>query len=401
LLVFVRHSILPWYRAVDYGYHQTPDLTSFLRLPVIRVLYSGPNVPIFLVVSGYVISLKPLSCAHKGDQHLALESLASSTLRRGFRVFGPPLFMTFVVMLLTQLGMFDFPYATMPGHVPTHPQRASSLMAQFYAWGAFIHQDLLNPWKWSTGRFVYGPHLWTVPLQFRCSMVLSISLVSLTPVRPPLRMLLLPMMVIACFLGGRWDVALYLYGMLLAEIDISWRKSGIEDVSMCGSRSRMRGQHGNVQAMTMGACLILGLYFASFPRHSGPKASFGYGWTDWISKDYHYWHALSAVFLTLFLGQCQMAQSMFLTDLAQYLGRRSFSIYILHEPLLHVFGFRAVDILWRLTGKHTSLGYNCGVACAMILTLPILLWAADVFQRIIDEPWGRLVNAAERRSRAA
>lgn len=399
LLVFIRHFILPWYSAVDYGFHQTPETTSILRLPIIRALYSGPNVPIFLVVSGYVISLKPLTYLHQGNQHLAWESLASSTLRRGFRMLGPPLFTSFVVMILIRLNMFDFPYATMPGHIPTHPERASSLLMQLNDWAAFLHQDLLNPWKWSTGKFVYGPHLWTVPLQFRCSMVLFLCLVAFGRVRSKLRLFSAPLLVFVCFLSGRWDVALSLYGMFLADLDVSLRGKGVQNLLGKGERLPMRRRYWNIKTLTTGACLMIGLYFASFPRHSGPRATFGYGWTHWITADYHYWHALSAIFLTLFLGQCTTAQKIFSGQFTQYLGRRSFSLYIVHEPLLHVFGFRVVSIFWRMTDQNTKLGYNCGVAFALIVTLAILLWISDIFQRVIDEPWGRLVDTLERGSR--
>lgn len=130
-LVFVRHFLLPWFPNLDHGFGQEVKDESLFQLPIIRILYSGPNVPVFMIVSGYIMSLKPISLSKERKLSLAWESLASSTFRRAFRIFPLPLFSSFIVMLLVQLGMFDYPYATLPGHIPTHPQRLERVLQQF------------------------------------------------------------------------------------------------------------------------------------------------------------------------------------------------------------------------------------------------------------------------------
>lgn len=60
----------------------------FIRLPIIRILISGPAlVAIFFVVSGYAISHKALKLSHKGRYADVGISLFSSVFRRHTRLF--------------------------------------------------------------------------------------------------------------------------------------------------------------------------------------------------------------------------------------------------------------------------------------------------------------------------
>lgn len=60
----------------------------FIRLPIIRLLISGPpQVYIFFVVSGYAISHKALKLVHQGRAADAGTSLFSSIFRRHPRLF--------------------------------------------------------------------------------------------------------------------------------------------------------------------------------------------------------------------------------------------------------------------------------------------------------------------------
>ncbi|KAB8276945.1 acyltransferase 3 [Aspergillus minisclerotigenes] len=398
LLVFVRHFLLPWFPRLDHGFGQEIGDESLFQLPVIRILYSGPNVPIFLIVSGYLVSLKPINLMREGKSSLVWESLASSTFRRAFRIFPTPLFSSFIVMLLVQLGMFDYPYTSLPGHIPTHPKRLQGIIQQFLDWLRFVFYDLTNPWTWSTHLpFAYGAHLWTIPLQFRCSLVLFVTMLGLLQLSISSRTLALLSLTVFTLTHGRWDVALYLGGMGLAEYDLARRqKATVLPPSPISRDGRL------IRCLSFLGWLILlgsGLYLSSFPRYRGITSATGYQWLYNLTNDYHYWHAYGATLLVCYTGHSQTSQWLFTRGWAQYLGRLSFCLYVVHEPLLHVLGYRSVELAWRLTGNDTPSMYHLGIAAGFLMTTPVLLWLADLLCYWVDRPIGNMVQWIERTSK--
>ncbi|KAG4289894.1 hypothetical protein FPRO06_04716 [Fusarium proliferatum] len=99
-LVFLRHFLLPWEEGLDTGFGQNGNM-SFIKLPIIRLVYAGPTVPIFFIVSGFVLAYKPLKLIHKKDYDALGLYTMSSVLRRPFRLFLPPLVSTFIVAIAT------------------------------------------------------------------------------------------------------------------------------------------------------------------------------------------------------------------------------------------------------------------------------------------------------------
>jgi hypothetical protein len=68
---------------MDYGYGQGENRGLF-QLPIFRLFYSGPPmVAIFFVISGFALSLKPLSLIRVEDWEQSLHTMASLIFRRG------------------------------------------------------------------------------------------------------------------------------------------------------------------------------------------------------------------------------------------------------------------------------------------------------------------------------
>lgn len=164
-IVFVRHFLLAWEKDLETGYGQNND-TSLLKLPIIRLFYSGPTVAIFFIVSGYVMSYKPLKLIRKREYSALGGTMISSVFRRGVRLFLPPMVTTCFVAVAVYLGLYNAPYDQMPGASPRHPERFDSLFSQLRDWLRFVSVDLTHPWSWKSPRSEYDSHLWTIPIQF-------------------------------------------------------------------------------------------------------------------------------------------------------------------------------------------------------------------------------------------
>ncbi|KAF5978684.1 acyltransferase [Fusarium coicis] len=215
-LVFLRHFLLPWEEYLDTGFGQNGN-TSLIKLPIIRLIYGGPTVPIFFIVSGFVLAYKPLKLIHKKDYNTLGLHTMSSVVRRPFRLFLPPLVSTFIVAIAVSAGLYTDPYQDMPGWVPRHPERLGSLWAQVEDWMRFVVVDLTHPWSWKSPMSDYDSHLWTIPIQFRASMIVYLSILALARARVWIRWAALVFLCLYSLQQGRWEMYLFFAGVLLAE----------------------------------------------------------------------------------------------------------------------------------------------------------------------------------------
>jgi len=102
-IVFLGHyteETLGWY-SEPYGFYEDRAPSSPLQLPFVRVLYSPrPMVHIFFIISGYVLSYKPLKQIHYQQLSALTTTLSSSVFRRALRLFLPSI-ITMLIMALT------------------------------------------------------------------------------------------------------------------------------------------------------------------------------------------------------------------------------------------------------------------------------------------------------------
>lgn len=395
VLVFIRHFLLPWQEHMDYGYGYR-GYNGLLRLPYLRLLFAGPLVPMFFILSGYVLSKKTLRLSNSPEpswEAIAL-SLAGSTFRRGLRLFLPPILSTFGVMLLLRAGLFSFPYDTMPGRVPEHPVISNTIVKQLIDWGYFITFEMANPWRWDSGDLVYGPHLWTIPISFKGSLVTFLMCLALLRVKSFVRLSIITMATVHAVLVGRWDMSLFLGGMLLSGLDVHQTAPSHIPYPVSLDTGRLT----TIKASSL-ALLLFGGYIGSFPRynHLGQCVT-GYQTLCKLTTDYHYWHAIGAFFLILAIWRERSLQWLLNTPIAQYFGKISFSMYIIHEPFLHVFGFFTVPFFWSITGNGTYLQYQLGLVLGMGTTMVLLVWFADLFCRHVEDSCERIAVLVEKRS---
>ncbi|KAI1842113.1 hypothetical protein JX266_011646 [Neoarthrinium moseri] len=393
LLVFIRHFSLPWQQHVDYGYGHE-GYNGFLRLPFLRLAFSGPLTPVFFIVSGYVLSAKSLELSRKKAWEPLALALAASTFRRALRLFLTPVLSTFMVMVLVHFNCFSFPYGHMPGKQPVHPIALGSFRAQFLQWGEFVMNELTNPWRWDIPKLEYGPHLWTIPVSFKGSLVVFLACLALIRTKGVTRLGLLMLGISSALLHARWDMAPFLGGMLLCELDIR----DTERLNRLKDLNRAVPQSHRILRRAFGlTCFIFGLYLGSFPRanHMGTACVTGYQWSCLITSNYRYWHCISAFLIMFGISRDKMLQWPMKTAVALYLGNVSFSVYIIHEPFLHLFAFHLVPFFRRWTGDASEVRRQAGFLVAMLFSAFWLFWLADLFKRHIEERCARLAGWVE------
>lgn len=374
LIVFISHFLDPFQTGKRFGYGYEEGNFWFLQLPIIRLLYSGvPMVAIFFIISGYALSHKPFLLIRSGSWGQFSDTMASATFRRGIRLFLPTLATTFLVMLSARLGFEDFAgYSTLPGVIEPRPRRFRSHYDQFADWCHFIIAELTNPWVWQIHDYAYDSHLWTIPIEFRASIILFLFLTCISRFKRRVRLAISCALWVYCMWCDKWPVALFICGMCLADVPLD-------------SRPPLQRTKSYGRLFYTLPLLILGLFLLSFPIRNSSKTP-GYIWLSMVTPNYTNWHTIGAMLALWMLNNSVELQKVFTTSFSEYLGKISYAMYLVHGPTLHSFGYGTVSFIWSVFGKETVMQYQGGLFLGFLLVAPVVFWWSDVFERLVDRP---------------
>jgi peptidoglycan/LPS O-acetylase OafA/YrhL len=402
-MVFNFHFLFTYTHKTMMGWGLGGENWGIHQLPIIHMVISGHvMVTIFFVISGYVLSHKPLKLLHSNSWERAFHTLASSTFRRGFRLYLPSIAGLFCVLVAVRLGLFHYSTmvreegSTIRGINEQHPPIYHSLGRQIFDWYLTV-VHLMDPWNWNLFYNSYNPHLWTIPVEFRCSILLFLTLLTTSKLRPRSRLCSVFALILFCVRWGRWDVVLFLSGLMLAEIDLL---CGLWDsipshvaISRRGHRQidyRPRGPSASNRRSLWLFIFVVGLYIASSPN-SAPSKTPGYRLLSLLTprtypEPHRFLQTIGAIIIVASINHSPALQRAFTNSVAQYLGRISFAFYIVHGPILHSLGYSLMPNIWLITGKETDAQFCFGLLIGYAICLPVSIWAADMFWRGVDVP---------------
>ena len=433
LIVCIYHFLLPYLPGIDYAYG-SPGHPSILQFPILRLLYTGgPMVYIFFVLSGYVLSRAPLRMArmHAPPEQI-LAKLTSSCFRRWIRLFVPCVAVYVFVVIQIQMGMYSNWWHTDANKL--HPSERIYLHQPAYqnvfecmifAWTDFV--ALSNPFVWSRYWSHISPPLWTIPVEFRCSMVVFTLVLALWSVEPIWRAaVFIPALSVYTLLIARAEVAAFCAGMLIAEISIveeqkllrNLPSQQIESGAGATAKSKASGsRRGDIMnaGRQLGWVLVLvtALCLLSFPDH-GASTTPGYQLLQLIIPTaYHpdhenyiprecipseFWFAIAAALLVFAVEHMPSVQRVLCTSVVQYLGHISFALYLVHRLFHRTLGVWLVMALQDRVGGSGEAGTRHSVLLlgAGLVELPFVVSAADLMWRFADEPSVRLARRFER-----
>ncbi|KAE8378326.1 acyltransferase 3 [Aspergillus bertholletiae] len=415
LAVVNQHVLTAFQRFIFYGYglseedsrkcsyrHELVfDSTHIIQLPIVRLIYSGDaGVCVFFVLSGFAISFRALGRAHHQDWVGTFEALSSSVFRRGIRLFLPLVPATLMTMISLQCGLWEAPRqlaldTTLFRGVPEDfPQRFDSFGMQILHWVRSWWR-ILYVWSWDeTYLPPYDGHLWTIPVEFRASMVLYLTLLSVSRVIPLLRGIVLACCSFYAYCSGRWDVCLFLTGALLADTAPIRQVEERRILQQRVMPKRAAWKTVFLVKVLHAVITLVALFLLSGPAFC-IELTPGYQFLASLipSSDpqpFRFYPILGSVLLVTMLvhgdSKSLLRRSLLDSFFAQYLGRISYSVYILHGPLFHVLGYRIFALSWQITGDFGSWRYIVGFLAGWMIFMVILVWMADLFCRFVDEP---------------
>jgi peptidoglycan/LPS O-acetylase OafA/YrhL len=371
------------------------DKYFFVALPGIRTFFTGGHfaVSVFFVISGYVLSAKPLSLIYAGEHTKLGDSLASALFRRWLRLFLPVIGVSFVYMTMWHLF----------GIWVIAPKQQSNYHDELWNWYmefknfSFIFRQGGDPW------FTYGYHTWSIPVEFRGSVIIYTSLLAFSRATRNARLWCqLGLILYFLYVVDGWFGALFTAGMLLCELDILSKANKLPQFLV----------NLTPYKMPLFYTLLLASFFLSgvpsFSRETKDLLETP-GWyylsflvpqAAWDQKWFFLFWA--AIFFVAAIPRIAWLKAFFETSFNQYLGRISFALYLVHGPVLWTLGDRLYVatgwfkddhlqyIPWWINAFPLSqkgpLGLELSFLAPHLILLPLTLWVAEVVTKVFDEP---------------
>ena len=217
-------------------------------------------------------SYKPLKQMRARQHDQLMTTMTSSIFRRGLRLFVPCFASTFIVICLAQLGLYtsteDFSnqMRMMPeSHCYTQP----NMWLQFKDWlvQMLIFVDVFN-WSLFAGSIELDRHLWTIPVEFRCSMALFLTHLLTARMSSRLRIMTFSGLIIWGMSWDRWELCPFWAGAVIAELDIIRVSKGPTALPSISTDIQPKEPH-RLSTIIYWATLLASLLLLSFPDIAG------------------------------------------------------------------------------------------------------------------------------------
>jgi peptidoglycan/LPS O-acetylase OafA/YrhL len=219
-------------------------------------------------------------------------------------------------------------------------------------------------------------------------LVLYLTQAGLAHLKSKIRMAILVFLIIWVHQMGRWEMILFFGGFLCA--DLGFQRSSTSTPVLPTDGSTTRQESSVLKPVIYVFVFILGLYLGCQPQKSAGKTP---GWItlvsmipDHIGNPKRYWPGWGAILLVWSTSCYKPLQRLFDNKLSQYLGKISFSLYIVHGAVTHVIGYPLMNILDGAVGRDNALNKAVGFGVGSAATLFFTVWFADLFTRAVDEP---------------
>lgn len=400
LLVYFHHHQL-WARdatrgdlILDNGYGYDNQY-YFICFPGIRTFFNGGHfaVTVFFVISGYVLSAKPLSLIYAGDYLKLGDNLASATFRRYIRLHLPVIATTFLYMTSWHLfGIWT--------EDAIHQQHYRDEVWQWYA-------EFKNfSFVFRTGGepiFSYNFHTWSIPVEFRGSLIIYIAALAFSRCTRNARLGgEIALIIYYLYIADGWFGSLFMSGMFLYDLDMLAENNDLP---------RFFSILAPLKTFLFYIMFIIAMFLGGVPSHSAdvqvlrdtpgwyylsflkPQAVFDYKWF------YLFW---AATLLVASIPRISWLKAFFEHRFNQYLGKISFSLYLIHGPVLWILGNRLYSATGYARESHTvgipgwinafplskagPFGLDLAFWFPHLILLPFTLWLAELVTKTIDEP---------------
>ena len=420
---------------------------SFWELPIIQFLYAGTTAQVFFCVAGYLMTLQLVQLFDKHDQPTrskAFLNISGALFRRVFRLYLPTFAITLITAHYIYFGLYErnrSSYAQRDKYFPgpwtePMPEQYSSYMAQMDNWARDMW-GLLNFWAKSY-RPQHDVHLWSILVEMQGSLVLYLVLMATAQCEKHVRLFAMCLMTVVTLFWDHGEAWMYTSGAVVALIDLLLTEreqekklslpaavspppppAAAEGDGPKGRWSFILWSHCRTPATTAWTCLRILGHLAAFWTISYPMWGYGFWGSDAVAPGYktlnkfiprnmeqkeRFYPTVGTTIFLLLLARADPDTSLwrqiFASDWAQYLGKVSFALYLVHGPLLHAVVYMVPHWVWWSIGvegiESNNFTWTVGIMIGWCTGLALSLWVADVWQREVETRTVRVAQIFEK-----
>ncbi|KAH0835272.1 hypothetical protein AYO21_10697 [Fonsecaea monophora] len=363
-------------------------------LPIIRTFFTGGHyaVSVFFVISGYVLSAKPISLIHARDFTKLSENLGSALFRRWTRLYIPVICSTLIIASMPHV------FGVNANFVPERTWRDE--MWKWYCEFknfSFVFRLGGEPW------FSYSFHLWSIPFEMRGSLCVYTALLAFSRCSVTGRLCAeVGLAAYFLYIADGAHFAMFVMGMFLCDLD-----QLAEHGKLPGWMSRL----GKFKQQLFYGMFVLGVVLGGCPSHHWDiqvlRDSPVWSWFTWLVPqavfDYKWFFLFwASTFTVASVPRISWLKQFFENRFCQYLGRISFAFYLVHGPVLWIMGERLYAATgwvkeWQLTQipnwvnrcplpSFGPLGLEFSFIVPHLVLLPLTCWLAEIATVLFDEP---------------
>ncbi|KAF2092598.1 hypothetical protein NA57DRAFT_49888 [Rhizodiscina lignyota] len=372
------------------------EKTWFVNLPIIRTIRSGIGmVALFFVISGYVLSLKLLTLARQRRREAFMDHLSSALFRRYVRLYLPTFAALAIVAFLRYLDWYT-PTHDSNGDRTVYVQLCDFLFdvsrvanpfaaTGYYAFNVKSRRDLM----YAGSRYLHI--LWTIPTEFRASMLVYAFLAASMRMSSTTRMTLCLFCIVLSYYWMAVYAAMFLSGVFLAELSLNRKSdtppSSPADPPKIAEKPEERRPTSLLKKVGYSIAILVALFLLSAPTEE--PWTWYYPWSfikPYMPQQFNqnfelkkqFWPSLGAPMLIWALDSWHTLQIPFNWEFSQYLGEISFGIYLMHIPVIFTLGRNVLEPMRKAYLGDSLWAF---VPQSILLRLAIL-WAAEMFTHI-------------------
>ncbi|KAF4450294.1 hypothetical protein F53441_6577 [Fusarium austroafricanum] len=367
----------------------------FCTFPFIRHFFTGGHyaVSTFFIISGYVLSLKPMGFIQAGEYVKLGDALASSLFRRWIRLFLPLILA--MLVYITYLHVFGLWTRIMTKQRTWYDE----LWAFYYEFKnfSFVFKEGGEPW------LSYNRHLWSIPVEFKGSIVVFTAQMAFSRLSRNGRLWCESGLIFYfMYISDGSFYSMFMAGMLLCDLDLLASK---------GELPRWMARLEPAKEFIFYHLLVFSLFLGGVPCENREVEQLaknrGFYYLSWFKPqavfDYKWFYLFfAAVFLVASIPRIFWLKSFFETRFCQWLGHISFALYLVHGPVLWTIGERLyVAVGWQneeimkniphwanklALPRSGPLGLEISFLLPHLILVPLTFGLADFVTRAIDTP---------------
>lgn len=357
LAVVFAHFLFGFYPALKTGDLSQVHTQSGIEIKIasspLNLLYPGHfAVCLFFVLSGFVLSYGYFK---KRD----FDVIISSAIRRYFRFVVPIFFSTLLAYIMMKCSLF-------------YNQQVTQITCSDWWLGRLFNMqpDFLEAIKQSFyyvlfskahSRSFYNGVLWTIPYEFLGSMLVlgMIALFGRSKNRYIIYLISAQILIDTYFFA-------FILGIILADL-------------------YTEGYLEKWGASWLNACIFLmSLFFASFPPSIVKGSIYEIITLPFLSNSGRFFHDIGSFLLLMVLLNSPFLQKVFSARFPQFLGRISFSMYLIHLLILGSLGCYLFPLLLGY------VGYAGAFCMILFINLIVIFFLSHLMYKYIDEPAVRM-----------